>query len=428
MQVISSWYIKNLAAEARKGMKQKVAQGGWPWLAPVGYLNRKDKTSTWIEVDPKLGPVITEAFREMATGKYTLDEWTAHAFTMGHRSRAGGKLSRSRWHDIFHNRFYMGKTGWGRYGGEERDGNHPALVDPVTFAQVQDVLAKHDHHKKRTQRHQYLLRGLLYSLDADSPCLVTTQPSKGISYYRSKARVDGSQVYYNCANIDGQVADLIRSVTVEQESRPRLEAALRQWLADMGREDEGSELSRAHQRLESLAAKRKNVNRMAAEEMIGWEEFRELRDEVEREEAALKSRVDFITRHQTLLAADFDLALDIACNLGWLYEKGSFEERRLLLETVFKRIYLRQTQIASYELNPPFAVFCSDRSDSAGQSEDASTVVRYESGLAGEVGFEPTLADSESAVLPLDYSPATSILYHTSTAQAIYRHRHHSHP
>ncbi|MBC8477836.1 MAG: recombinase family protein, partial [Dehalococcoidia bacterium] len=265
MQVISSWYIKNLAAEARKGMKQKVAQGGWPWLAPVGYVNRKDKTSTWVEVDPKLGPVIAEAFREMTTGKYTLDEWTAHAFTMGHRSRAGGKLSRSRWHDIFHNRFYMGKTGWGRYGGEERDGNHPALVDPVTFAQVQDVLAKHDHHKKRTQRHQYLLRGLLYSLDADSPCLVTTQPSKGISYYRSKARVDGSQVYYNCANIDGQVADLIRSVTVEQESRPRLEAALRQWLADMGREDEGSELSRAHQRLESLAAKRKNVNRMAAE-------------------------------------------------------------------------------------------------------------------------------------------------------------------
>ncbi len=26
--------------------------------------------------------------------------------------------------------------------------------------------------------------------------------------------------------------------------------------------------------------------------------------------------------------------------------------------------------------------------------------------LAGEVGFEPTLTDSESAVLPLDYSPA----------------------
>ena len=73
-----------------------------------------------------------------------------------------------------------------------------------------------------------------------------------------------------------------------------------------------------------------------------FEALLQLRDEVESEEASLRSRIDFITNHQTLLAADFDLALDIVCNLNWLYEKGDFEERRLLIETLFKRLCLRQ--------------------------------------------------------------------------------------
>jgi site-specific DNA recombinase len=400
MQVISSWYIKNLAVEAKKGMKQKVAQGGWPWLAPLGYINRKDKTNAWVDVDPKLGPMITEAFKEMATGKYTIDEWTARAFNLGYRNRTGGTISRSKWHDLFHHRFYLGKTGWGRKG-EEQDGNHPALTDPMTFAQVQEVLAKHDHYKKRVQRHDYLLRGLVYSLDANSPCLVTTQPSKGMSYYRSKTRVGRSQVYYNCQEIDTRAGELVKSMAIEQENRPRLEAALNEWFAEMGKGGEDSELGRARQRLEALVTKRKNINRMAAEELITWSEFKDLRNEIESEEAALKSRVEFITRHQTLFAADFEVALDIVCNLNWLYEEGGFNERRLLVETLFERLNVRQGKIESYELNPPFSVFYDGWKD----TEPGDKLVRFESLVAGEEGFEPSLTDPESAVLPLDDSP-----------------------
>jgi hypothetical protein len=103
----------------------------------------------------------------------------------------------------------------------------------------------------------------------------------------------------------------------------------------MGTGDKDSELNHARQRSEFMATKRKNINRMAAEEIISWDEFKELRDELENDEAKLKERIDFITRHQTLFAADFELALDITCNLDWLYEKGSFEERRLLLRDAF---------------------------------------------------------------------------------------------
>jgi len=71
MQIISTWYSKNLAIEVKKGMQQKVENGGWPKKAPFGYTNKHDKNSAWVEVDPRNGPFVTEAFKEMATGKWT---------------------------------------------------------------------------------------------------------------------------------------------------------------------------------------------------------------------------------------------------------------------------------------------------------------------------------------------------------------------
>ena len=72
MQVVSSWYIKNLGVEAKKGMRKKAEQGGWPFVAPFGYVNKGEKNKTWVEPDPVLGPLVTQAFEEMATGKWTL--------------------------------------------------------------------------------------------------------------------------------------------------------------------------------------------------------------------------------------------------------------------------------------------------------------------------------------------------------------------
>jgi len=56
MQVISSWYIKNLATEAKKGMKQKVAQGGWPWLAPLVTLTVRTRVELGLMSIPILVP------------------------------------------------------------------------------------------------------------------------------------------------------------------------------------------------------------------------------------------------------------------------------------------------------------------------------------------------------------------------------------
>jgi hypothetical protein len=336
-------------------MKQKVERGGWPWQAPTGYLNRRDKNRAWVEADPVMGPLITRAFEEMATGKWTLAAWTRHAVGQGYRSRKGQPLTKSAWHRIFHNRFYLGKTWWGP--ADERDGDHPALTDAITFQRVQEVLAVHGHHRRPVRRHSYLLKGLLYSLDANSFCTGCTQVDKGQAYYRSTARINGRQVYYNSREVDAQVEEIVKGLEIAPETRPVMQQALTDWLLEMTGSGEGSDLQRSRARLEQLQRKRKNLNRMAAEDMVSWEEFKELRAEIEAEEAALSSRIQMVMQHQTLLAADFELALDIASNLGWLYGRGNFDERRLLVETLFKQVNVRGDSVVAYELNPPFNMF-----------------------------------------------------------------------
>lgn len=58
MSSIPEFYSRNLAAEVTKGLTQKVAQGGTPMRAPIGYLNvrKTDEQSRevrTVEVDPE---------------------------------------------------------------------------------------------------------------------------------------------------------------------------------------------------------------------------------------------------------------------------------------------------------------------------------------------------------------------------------------
>ena len=155
----------------------------------------------------------------------------------------------------------------------------------MTFSRVREVLASHAHRRLQVYRHHYLLRGLLYSLDADSSCTGTTQTSKGQAYYRSTAKVGGRQVYYNSRVIESHLEEIIKELVVAPDDRPKLQRALQIWLDDMASDDEGSDLHQARARRERMQKKRKNLNRMAAEDLISWEDFKDLRTEIEAEDA-----------------------------------------------------------------------------------------------------------------------------------------------
>ena len=319
MQVISSWYSKNLAVEVKKGMQQKVEKGGWPRRAPLGYVNRHDRYTSWVEVDPRMGSCISEAFREMATGRWTLVEWADHAYSLGQRTAKGNKIAKSTWSHIFHNRFYLGETYFKRTDAPIK-GNHEPLADEETFVRVQEVLRAHDKYKQRTRRHKYLLRRLLYSLDADSPCWVETHPSKGISYYRTKGKSkngNGKQVFYNSADIEGQLPAAFKAITITEDARGGLRRELQSFFAGESQADR--ELKRAEARLAKLKRMEKNLQRLVIEDEIPFEDFKEHRAQIESERTRLKNTVEVINSRRNLVRADFEIALELATQLDFLF-------------------------------------------------------------------------------------------------------------
>lgn len=353
MQVISSWYSKNLAVEVTKGMQRRVETGGWPKKAPFGYLNKHDDTNAWIEVDPDNGAFITEAFHQYATGKWTVEGWADHAYSLGRRSRNGNRICKQAWSAIFHHRFYLGET-WLKPGDIPIKGNHQPLVDEDTFTQVQQVMKQHDKHRQRTKRHEYLLRGILHSVDADSPCWAETNNKKKLSYYRSRRKVNGSQVFYNSKDIECQIPALFKSLTITESTRKML----REQMVSFFNEELGGngQLSASEARLAKLERMEKNLQKLYMEEDISIADFKEHRSQIEVERSKLKSNVDSHRQRQHLVKADFEVALQLATQFDFLYEHGNFDQRRLLCETVLKKLHVEDGRITKTEYNAPFAI------------------------------------------------------------------------
>ncbi len=134
--------------------------------------------------------------------------------------------------------------------------------------------------------------------------------------------------------------------------------------------------------------------------------------------------VNTIKYRRNLVKADFGIAVDLAKQLDFLFEKGTLDERQLLCETVFKRLSVKEGKIVQLELNPPFhliaeverrvrkaynlvahtgfePVISALRGRCPRPLDECATYI-----LAGGEGFEPSLTDSESAVLPLDDPPS----------------------
>ena len=68
MSSIAEFYSRNLATETRKGMVQKVKNGGTPGMVPFGYLNVRTRTpQRWSPSGPGT-PRSGSSYRPTLTG------------------------------------------------------------------------------------------------------------------------------------------------------------------------------------------------------------------------------------------------------------------------------------------------------------------------------------------------------------------------
>ena len=182
--LMAKQYIDNLSEEVKKGLTEKVAQGHWPSVAPVGYVN--NLVSKRIEPDSGCAPFVVKLFETYAIGHVSLKELTRQAYGWGLRHpRSGRRMAKSEIHRILHNPLYAGDFIW---KGTTYKGVHAPLVTRKLFDAVQDVFKS--ANRPRYTKHRHAFAGLVTC--GRCGCAFTAETKKG------------QYVYYHCTSARGR--------------------------------------------------------------------------------------------------------------------------------------------------------------------------------------------------------------------------------
>ncbi len=205
---VAEFIAARIGQETSKGTVQKAKEGKWPGGRPPNGYKRIDKDT--IIIDPEKGSLFRKAFKEFASGQYTLQLWQIKAKELGIINFRGKPLNTKAWHDLFRNIFYTGQFYWKK---QLYQGDHQPLIDKSTFETVQELLTlKNSGGKHKT--HFWLLSGLLWSEKYQKP-MSGSQSGKN-RYYRAKG--PGSEHVINAADIEEKTINLLQQIQWDNEN------------------------------------------------------------------------------------------------------------------------------------------------------------------------------------------------------------------
>ena len=118
----SKYYVDNLSENIKRGHRNKVKNGIWPQMAPLGYMNVKNGGIT---PHPDFAPLVRKTFEAYATGNFTLRQVRDRFNELGLKGKSDGELAVSNYQKLLKNPIY---TGLMRYNGEIHEGSTNRLL------------------------------------------------------------------------------------------------------------------------------------------------------------------------------------------------------------------------------------------------------------------------------------------------------------
>jgi site-specific DNA recombinase len=202
----SKYYVDNLSENIKRGHRNKVKDGIWPQMSPIGYVNEKGKG---IVPHPDLAPLVRKTFEAYATGNFTLREVRDKFNALGLKRKSGRELAVSNYQKLLKNPIY---TGLMRYNGEIFEGKHEPIISKKLFDSVQEVMSrKSKPHSKGLK--PYIYRGFFHC--GECGCFITTEQQKGHNYLRcTKRKNPCTQRYVREELITSQIQEEIKKVSL----------------------------------------------------------------------------------------------------------------------------------------------------------------------------------------------------------------------
>ena len=379
MAAIAEFYSDNLGQEVRKGMRQKVRNGGWPSLAPIGYVNVRvageRRSEAMLAVDPERAPLVLKAFELYATGEYTVATLAHELGDLGLRNRYGRPLSRSKVAELLHKKVYAGIV---THDGVEYPGGHEPLVPKELFEKVQAVLTAHDRAGVRESKHPHFLRGVLFCAQCGSALSSLTAKGRYPYFYclgRFTGRTQCREPYTPQDVLERLVEDVYGGLKLSAKQESDLRAALERELREEAT-SKADVAAMASRRLARAEHEREKLLQAYFADALPLELFK-------REQSRIGKEID-LARAEVAKAEDaaspdkevLELALSYVREAGSGYRKADPYVKKLWNRTLIERIEIKSHAPARVTLKQPFAglfVLASSNSDR----------------VVGEAGFEP---------------------------------------
>ncbi|OHA46940.1 MAG: hypothetical protein A3G61_04605 [Candidatus Taylorbacteria bacterium RIFCSPLOWO2_12_FULL_49_67] len=213
----SKYYVDNLSENIKRGHRNKVKEGIWPQMSPLGYVNKNKR----IVPDENIAPLIKKTFEAYATGNFTLRELRDKFNELGLKRKSGKELAVSNYQKLLKNPIY---TGLMRYNGEIFEGKHEPIISKKLFDEVQEVMKQKSKPQKADKMKFFLYRGFFHC----GECGFTITADKKIKpsrreytyYYCTKKNpnhICSQNVFTREEKISSQINEAIQKVSLPDD-------------------------------------------------------------------------------------------------------------------------------------------------------------------------------------------------------------------
>ena len=411
MSSIAEFYSRNLATEVTKGLTQKVAQGGTPMRAPIGYLNvrktdENGREVRTVEVDPERAPLIRFAFERYAEGETSvtglLRDLTARGLvTVPTPKRPSKPLGKNTLYKLLTNPYYAGVI---RYKGALYPGAHEPLIDPALFDQVQSLLHARRAKMTRHVQHAHHLKGLLHCGTCGSRMLLdfATNP-RGTTYAyfvcsgRAAKKTNCTRRAVPVAVAERLVADSYARITISDATYQRLAADVDAAFdkRHTNQDQEVADLTANRVRLEAESDKLLAAHFADA---IDLTTLKRHQDRIRAGLADVNRRLAEHSDHHTGGRAFLHDSLRLLTDAHRAYAHSGDADRRLANQAFYTRLDITDDEQLRPRLAEPFATIFREAHDSGDEGKEAEREHPTSFDVAcsrkalwvGPAGLEPT--------------------------------------
>lgn len=360
----------NKGINVRRGLKDKLVLGWYPFVAPHGYLNTPDRGKGYkiIIEDKERFHLVRKMWDLLLTGNYTVpdivriadEEWGYK--TLKRKKIGGTPISRSGMYDLFTNPFYYGEF---NVKGIWWKGVHKPMILKAEFLKAQAIIGR--VNKQRPQKHESPYTGFITCPECG--CSITfTHKEK---YYR---KTNNHEIYeylhctrkklkeHECHQKPLKVSDAEKQI-VETLSNLYLQEDFRKWALDYLKKTNQIEITDRMQIFKNLSEKKEAINRnlsklldLLLEEKVDESSYKLKKEQLEGDLARVDEEFLGLDDRGDKWIGCVEEAFDIATVAVEKFNNGTPEDKRFILNKIGENFRLKDRELL-YDLKKPYFVF-----------------------------------------------------------------------